>query len=188
MKRFILLVFSALFLECSYAQDTIIYDRNYYDSIAVNTTFNSNIVEPKVFCVNDGLLIEIKPVSYKGMKTSGFIGHRTRICFDGCSSKNKIHDKILYVYIPEPVNGIYNIDNFRIVKLDPGYSERYLTTGVSAPFYVRTGVDSDVTTAAEVGVGWYRVSPASQISTGEYGIFYDYACGFPVKIFDFTIL
>jgi len=184
MKNGLLLAIAICSLNI-YAQDECIFSK--YDSLALNTTFSSIIAEPLVYYISADTLSKISPISFSSIKTSGFIGYKSQLVFTGSSSKNKTNQKILYIYMSDVINSIYSIENFRIVKLDEGRSERLMTASVAAPFYARVGANSDATTSTEIGKGWYRVMLPSQIVIGEYGVFCNLAGGVPVKIYDFTI-
>lgn len=156
------------------------------DSIIIHQQ-HPNAVEPIVYYVFNDSCYTISPIQFNAMHVVPFMGLKTEMSFNGAASTNIMTQSVFYVYISDTISQVYNINNFRVVKLKSMYDERLLTTSVDAHYYIHTGTYSKGMSATEIGKGLYRITPAKELPSGEYGIFHAFSGNIPTKLYDFSI-
>lgn len=188
MKRFYyilaLLVFTLL---ANASAITVPIPLTSLDSMAL-TSINEKRVEPAIYLLEEAQLKPITPINYSRMKVRPVIALQTRMLFQGATSNNTLNNDTLYLHIADTIQSVYKIENFKLILLQSDGEYRHITTSSDIYYFPLPGTRTKSVIISPIAKGLYRIILPDTITSGEYGIFYDFGGQLPVKLYDFKIL
>ena len=155
------------------------------DSIAV-----SQIKELGVYYLRSDTIVKIEPIMTEGTKGKGNpFSIKTSIVYEGENSNHVFQDKpTFYIFIPSEYKNRINAKQFRLVTLDSKKGQRTLVTASASVVGAKTGAKTKPLEIIKLSDECYKAFYDEIMPSGHYGIFYNYAGGIPLKLYDFDII